>query len=274
MTRHEKEVTKASKKTFAPKIVRAKNPLDYVITVMSQRTGAIGYWDGEHFDDDMRKAYHAADKTELETILAKIKKTLPKGWVVGLQPMPVHKPRMINPKKRGTSDDLKYDAALNVWRDASKKFGIAQASYRARVIGDSEFIAARKVLDAASYAFDSAETEFINSQNKAKPSRKKNPVPASKYLKIKQAIERFKDFTGMDPEHLDEYAVQHPDVALVIGTLDAVSYTTVREGQTELYEHKFKKSCRPLLCTSFDGKQLVILGGEYTFTERGIVDEG
>ena len=183
---------------------RAKNPLDYVITVMSQRTGAIGYWDGEHFDDDMRKAYHAADKTELETILAKIKKTLPKGWVIGLQPVPVRKPRLINPRTR----------------------------------------------------------------------KGKNPVPASKYLKIKQAIERFKDFTGMDPEHLDEYAVQHPDVALVIGTLDAVSYTTVREGQTELYEHKFKKSCRPLLCTSFDGKQLVILGGEYTFTERGIVDEG
>lgn len=186
---------------------RKQNPVDYVITVMSNRTGAIGYWDGEHWDDDLSKAIRAHDKASLQEMLKKLHKTLPKGWVIGLQPVPDPKPKR-NPAKK----------------------------------------------------------------TRAKP-RKKNPVPASKYLKIKQAIERFKDFTGMDPEHLDEYAVQHPDVALVIGTLDAVSYTTVREGQKELYEHKFKKPSRPLLCSSFDGKQLVILGGVYTFTERGIVDE-
>lgn len=187
-------------------MTRVKNPLDYVITVMSQRTGAIGYWDGKNFDDDISKAHRAADKTELETLMLKLRKSIPKGWVIGLQPMPPMKARKSNPGKR--------------------------------------------------------------------TKRARNPVPASKYVKIKAAIERFKDFTGMDPEHLDKYMISHPDVALLIGTLDAVSYTTVREGKTELYQHKFKKNSRPLLCVSHDGKQLVVLGGAYKFAERGIEDEG
>lgn len=179
------------------------NPLGLMITVMSQRTGAIGYWDGKNFDDDINNAYQAFDKKELEADFKRLRDGLPRGWVIGLQ---------------------------------------------------------------------SAPTKRVN-KNPARKRVKKNPVPASKYTKIKQAIERFKEFTGMDPEHLDEYIIDHPDVALAIGTLDAVSYTTVREGKTELYQHKFKKNCRPLLCASSDGKQLVVLGGVYTFTDRGIVDK-
>lgn len=182
-------------------MTRKKNPLNYVISVMSQRTGAIGYWTGTNFDDDLRNAYRAANKEELDLQLKKLRKTIPKGWVIGLQPVP-----------------------------------------------------------------------DVIRRNPAK--RKKNPVKPSDYAKIKEAIERFQSFTGMTPEHLDEYIVEHPDVALSIGTLDAVSYTTIREGQLEKYEHKFKKSARPLLCSSFDGKQLIVLGGVYTFTDRGIVDEG
>lgn len=174
--------------------MRRKNPLDYVITIMSQRTGAIGFWDGKNFDNDMNKAHRAENKVELEFELKRIKKTLPKGWVIGLQP----------------------------------------------------------------YA----------------GKRSKNPVTPSKYAEIKQAIERFKSFTGMDAEHIDEYVIKHPDVALVIGTLDALSYTTKREGSIELYRHKFRKNSRPLLCSSPDGTQLVIFGGKYQFGERGIVDEG
>lgn len=64
-----------------------------------------------------------------------------------------------------------------------------------------------------------------------------------------------------------------PDVGLKIGHLDGVLYTTVRDGKTEKYIHKFKRSSRPLLAVSFDGKNLIMLGGAYQFTERGIVDK-
>ncbi len=63
------------------------------------------------------------------------------------------------------------------------------------------------------------------------------------------------------------------DTALLIGDLDGVLYTTVRDGLKESYVHKFRKKSRPQLASSFDGKQLYILGGGYAFTDRGIVDK-
>jgi hypothetical protein len=36
--------------------------------------------------------------------------------------------------------------------------------------------------------------------------------------------------------------------------------------------HRFKKKSRPLLAASHDGTQLYILGGEYAFTDAGIID--
>jgi hypothetical protein len=91
---------------------------------------------------------------------------------------------------------------------------------------------------------------------------------------MKEAIERYKEFTGMEPEFYDAWQVNHPEVGFVVGTLDAVLYTTVRDGITESYQHKFKKNSQPLLCSTHDGKQLVIVGGRYRFTNRGIVDKG
>lgn len=101
---------------------------------------------------------------------------------------------------------------------------------------------------------------------------KKNPVPPSKYSRVTKAIDLFRRFRGQEPEYLETHRVTLPDVALVIGHLDGLLYTTVRDGKTEKYVHKFKKTARPLLITSHDGQQLIILGGEYDFTELGIVD--
>lgn len=63
-----------------------------------------------------------------------------------------------------------------------------------------------------------------------------------------------------------------PKVGLVIGELDGVLYTTVRDNQREKYIHRFKKRARPLLVSSFDGHQLRIVGGQFEFTEAGIED--
>lgn len=63
------------------------------------------------------------------------------------------------------------------------------------------------------------------------------------------------------------------DVGFKIGEVDGILYSTIRDGNPEKYIHRFKKKSRPLLAASFDGSQLYILGGGYTFTERGIVDQ-
>jgi hypothetical protein len=59
---------------------------------------------------------------------------------------------------------------------------------------------------------------------------------------------------------------------MLIGTCDGVLYTTSRSGKTEKYIHKFSGISRPLLASSWDGKQLYLLGGAYNFTDEGIVD--
>lgn len=98
-------------------------------------------------------------------------------------------------------------------------------------------------------------------------------VPPSKLAQARKAANIYGDFTGHEPEVVE--VVQKPafpDAVAVIGECDGILYTTVRDGITESYIHKFKKKSRPLFCVSPDGKQLILLGGSYDFTERGIVD--
>lgn len=49
-----------------------------------------------------------------------------------------------------------YAIALESHNAASKIFTAAQAAYRARTIGDAEFITARKAFDAATEIYDAA----------------------------------------------------------------------------------------------------------------------
>lgn len=110
--------------------------------------------------------------------------------------------------------------------------------------------------------------------------RRQNPVPEfsrsakrSQEARVKAAGDLYTRFTGHDADEIvsiDKPVM--PDTMLVIGDIDGVMYTTMRDGQIEKYVHQFKKKCRPLFCVSHDGKQLFLLGGSYDFTERGIVD--
>jgi hypothetical protein len=99
-----------------------------------------------------------------------------------------------------------------------------------------------------------------------------NPAPLSTGAKLDRAANLYKQFSGHDPAYVDKIRFNNKGVGLVIGECDGVLYTTIRDGKRESYIHKFKKQSRPLLAVSFDGKQLYILSGAYTFTERGIVD--
>lgn len=91
-------------------------------------------------------------------------------------------------------------------------------------------------------------------------------------MKINEAAKRYADFTGHEPEVMTVMETPNHDTAFLIGELDFVGYTTVRDGKEESYKHDFRKRSRPLLASSFDGKNLYILSGEYEFTERGIED--
>ncbi len=90
--------------------------------------------------------------------------------------------------------------------------------------------------------------------------------------RVLKAIDLFRRFRGDDPEYIDRMTLPTTDVAMLIGHCDGVLYTTVRDGVTEKYIHKFTGKSRPLLIASWDGKQLYLLGGAYNFTDEGIVD--
>ena len=90
--------------------------------------------------------------------------------------------------------------------------------------------------------------------------------------RIAQAARRYERFTGHKADRVDRKTVTFPDTVLRVGDVDGILYTTVRDGRTEKYIHRFKRNCRPQLCASHDGKILVMLGGAFQFTERGIVD--
>ncbi len=49
-----------------------------------------------------------------------------------------------------------YEAAVETARDETKRFNKAQTAYRAQLIGDVEFLAARKRHELAQAAFDIA----------------------------------------------------------------------------------------------------------------------
>ena len=135
--------------------------------------------------------------------------------------------------------------------------GLAQPAYQTSIIGVADTSATEKEIIAKCKAAGKAR------------ARRSNPVGPTRREK-EDAGQLFKDFTGHNPQSLQRVKLNLPKVGLVVGQLDGVLYTTVRDGKRESYIHEFEKR-RPLLVSSHDGKSLHILGGEYEFTERGIV---
>ena len=95
---------------------------------------------------------------------------------------------------------------------------------------------------------------------------------------IKKGKKLYQDFTG----HTDEFEIYRLKVPgfpedlkklVVIGECSGLLYDSVRDGKLEKYIHRFRKNSRPLFCITPDGNQIVLLGGAYKFTDRGIVDK-
>ena len=90
---------------------------------------------------------------------------------------------------------------------------------------------------------------------------------------VQRASDLRERFTGEKTEPAGTVTVPKiPRVVAVIGHCDFIGYTTRRDGKVEKYVHDFAKKDRPLLCVNPDGSQILLVGGDYDFTERGIVD--
>lgn len=89
---------------------------------------------------------------------------------------------------------------------------------------------------------------------------------------VRQAIKLYKAFREAEVDEIATVRVALPSAAIAVGHVDFIGYTTSHGDKVVPYKHAFRKGSRPLLCASADGKQLLLLGGRYTFTELGIVD--
>lgn len=95
-----------------------------------------------------------------------------------------------------------------------------------------------------------------------------NPAPVSEIAKAKKL---FREFTGDEPANVVKLNVPQIKAGLAFGQLIQVGYKSARDGK--LYRHTFRANkSRPLLIASSDGKSLLIVGGRYAFTNRGIED--
>ena len=90
---------------------------------------------------------------------------------------------------------------------------------------------------------------------------------------MNEAARRLSEFVGREIGEFVEVEANHDyDVGFMLGEIPEVHYIAERDGETYHFNHKFKKASRPLLIVSHDGKQLMIAGGRYNVTDRGIVD--
>lgn len=95
---------------------------------------------------------------------------------------------------------------------------------------------------------------------------------SSKKERVAQAVKLFEDFSGHVADSYTPVKMPRVDVAMLIGQVEQIAYNTVRDGKKERYLHNFKASARPMLAASHDGKTLLIIEGDFEFTERGITD--
>lgn len=101
---------------------------------------------------------------------------------------------------------------------------------------------------------------------------RRNPIDNE--TQLRQAEKLFTDFRGDAPREVLKIDLPTPPrVLLTVGECIGIMYETVRDGRTEKYLHRFKKSARPLIASIPDGHQLYFVGGRYRFTDKGIVDD-
>lgn len=136
-------------------------------------------------------------------------------------------------------------------------------------------------INRALAAWDCDIPALLKPKHVSKNVRPKNPVPPSSKAgqhravqnDIESAADLYERFSGHEAEAIGKIAVQPmPKVGVAIGEVDGILYSTVRDGKLEKYIHQFRRSDKPLFVVSPDGKQLFLIGGNYNFTERGIVD--
>lgn len=90
---------------------------------------------------------------------------------------------------------------------------------------------------------------------------------------LRAAVALYQAFREKKPKRIRVVDFDIPTAVVAIGYVDEICYTTSHGDKPVAYTHSFAPGSRPLLVSSADGRQLLLLGGRYKFDDRGIVDK-
>lgn len=103
---------------------------------------------------------------------------------------------------------------------------------------------------------------------------KRNPARRLDAFDVAGASKLYRRFVGAEANTSAKMRKPFvPDALACIGQVTVIQYIAERDGQVHEYRHPFRARSRPHLCVSPDGKLVLMLGGAFTFTEDGFVDE-
>ncbi|NDG04325.1 MAG: hypothetical protein EB121_03085 [Alphaproteobacteria bacterium] len=178
---------------------------------------------------------------------------------------------------------LKQAKAFPASAKRRKAFCLRMTGMKKKLTGAKKAKDPNSRINRALAAWDCDLPPMLPKKAVSKGIRPKNPVPPSSKAgmvsyadrdAISRAADLYERFSGHEAEAIGKVRVNPmPKVGVAIGEVDGILYTTVRDGVLEKYIHKFRKADKPLFVVSPDGKSLHLVGGNYTFTERGIVDD-
>lgn len=105
------------------------------------------------------------------------------------------------------------------------------------------------------------------------PRVRSNPATDLSPVDIERGLKLYENFTGRPADR--QHVIQRPtlpDALVCIGDISLIQYVAERDGKTYEFRHPFRARSRPLLCVTPDGKLVLALGGAWTFTKDGFVD--
>lgn len=178
---------------------------------------------------------------------------------------------------------LKQAKAAPAAAKRRKSFCLRMGGMRKKLTGPKKAADPRSRINQALAAWDCDLPQLLPAKAVSKNIRPRNPVPPSSRAgqlsradqdDLARAADLYERFSGHQAEVVGKIRINPiGKVGVAIGEVDGILYSTVRDGQLEKYIHKFRKADKPLFVVSPDGKSLHLVGGNYSFTERGIVDD-
>lgn len=89
---------------------------------------------------------------------------------------------------------------------------------------------------------------------------------------VRRTAKLFRGFRLRGPRSVEGVQFDLPTAVITMGDVRGIAYEMPRGGRHVLYWHEFAKGSEPTITAGPDRCGLVLIGGNYRVTERGIVD--